>query len=157
VQLETVIESLKADYLVGDQYRVNQVLMNLLSNAIKFTPAGGRVRLMVSQTFPKTGLTMVKFTVTDTGIGISKEFLSRIFKPFEQQDASTARKFGGTGLGLSITRNLVRLMNGSIEVESEENQGTTFTVTLPFKVEEGRWHHSRWSCLSWCCRKICPA
>jgi signal transduction histidine kinase len=138
VQLETVIESLKADYLVGDQYRVNQVLMNLLSNAIKFTPAGGRVRLMVSQTFPKTGLTMVKFTVTDTGIGISKEFLSRIFKPFEQQDASTARKFGGTGLGLSITRNLVRLMNGSIEVESEENQGTTFTVTLPFKVEEGQ-------------------
>jgi signal transduction histidine kinase len=138
VQLETVIESLEADYLVGDQYRVNQVLMNLLSNAIKFTPAGGKVHLMVSQTFPKTGLTMVKFTVTDTGIGISKEFLSRIFKPFEQQDASTARKFGGTGLGLSITRNLVRLMNGSIEVESEENQGTTFTVTLPFKVEEGQ-------------------
>jgi CheY-like chemotaxis protein len=80
---------------------------------------------------------MVKFQVTDSGIGMNQEFMQRIFKPFEQESATTVSKFGGTGLGLSICRNLVQLMHGSIEVDSKEGQGTTFTVTLPFKVEQG--------------------
>jgi signal transduction histidine kinase/ActR/RegA family two-component response regulator len=137
VRLETIIESLDTETLVGDQYRVNQILMNLLSNAVKFTPEGGLVRLLVSETYPEPDQVMVKFQVTDSGIGMNQEFMQRIFKPFEQESATTVSKFGGTGLGLSICRNLVQLMHGSIEVDSKEGQGTTFTVTLPFKVEQG--------------------
>jgi signal transduction histidine kinase/ActR/RegA family two-component response regulator len=137
VRLETVIQSLELETLIGDQYRVNQILMNLLSNAVKFTPAGGQVRLTVSEMQPEPSQVMVKFQVTDSGIGMNQEFMQRIFKPFEQESATTVSRFGGTGLGLSICQNLVQLMHGSIVVDSKEGQGTTFTVTLPFKVETG--------------------
>ena len=137
VRLETIIKSLDVETLLGDQYRVNQILMNLLSNAVKFTPEGGRVLLEVTETNPAPGQVMVKFQVKDNGIGMNQEFMNRIFKPFEQESAATVSKFGGTGLGLSICQNLVQLMHGSIMVDSKEGQGTTFTVTLPFKVEQG--------------------
>ena len=137
VQLETIIKSLDVETLLGDQYRVNQILMNLLSNAVKFTPKGGKVRLEVTETNPAPGQVMVKFQVKDNGVGMNQEFMNRIFKPFEQESAATVSKFGGTGLGLSICQNLVQLMHGSIMVDSKEGRGTTFTVTLPFKVEQG--------------------
>ena len=137
MQLETIIKSLDVETLLGDQYRVNQILMNLLSNAVKFTPKGGKVRLEVTETNPAPGQVMVKFQVKDNGVGMNQEFMNRIFKPFEQESAATVSKFGGTGLGLSICQNLVQLMHGSIMVDSKEGRGTTFTVTLPFKVEQG--------------------
>lgn len=122
--------------LIGDSLRLNQVLINLLSNAIKFTPANGSVRLEIRQIQKKDKRICLRFTVADTGIGMSEEFLNRIFLPFEQENASTSRKYGGTGLGLSITKNLVTLMGGTIAVKSELEKGTTFTVELDFDADE---------------------
>ncbi|MDO5562403.1 MAG: transporter substrate-binding domain-containing protein, partial [Synergistaceae bacterium] len=120
-------------WFVGDQMRVNQILANLLSNAVKFTPKGGRVKLTVSQPETTESTARVHFEVTDTGIGMSKEFISKIWEPFEQEDSTISRRFGGTGLGLSITKNLIDLMGGSISVESEPNVGSTFKIDLDFE------------------------
>ena len=133
IKFEMQLRDLTEEWLIGDSLRVNQILLNLLSNALKFTPAKGTVTLMVKQ-FPMVNNRIpLMLQVTDTGCGMNNEYKSRLFKPFEQQDASTARKFGGTGLGLSITKNLVTIMGGTIEVESEVDKGTTFTVHLPFE------------------------
>lgn len=110
----------------GDDFRIKQVLYNLLGNAIKFTTAGGIV-FRVDQM--QEGL--YTMSVTDSGTGISEEHLARIFNEFEQTDESVTRKFGGTGLGLSISRSLAETMGGRIEVESEMEIGTTFSVILP--------------------------
>ena len=115
----------------GDSLRMGQILLNLVSNAIKFTPEGGSVFLKVEKLVTKKNLDIVRFEVTDTGIGMSEEVQERIFAPFEQADSSIAAKFGGTGLGMSITKNLVMLMDGKIYVNSKENEGTTFTVDIP--------------------------
>lgn len=120
------------ELLIGDSLRLSQILMNLLSNAIKFTPSDGRVILEITQKAIIANTVHLKIVVADTGIGMSKDYMKRIFTPFEQQDPSIVRKFGGTGLGLSITKNLVSMMQGSITVESEEGKGTTFVVGLPF-------------------------
>ncbi len=133
IKFEMQLSDLTEEWLVGDSLRVNQILLNLLSNAVKFTPAGGSVTLIVKQLGIVRNRVQIMLQVSDTGCGMTAEYKARLFKPFEQQDASTARKFGGTGLGLSITKNLVTLMGGTIEVESEVNQGTTFTVHLPFE------------------------
>ncbi len=116
----------------GDAMRLNQIITNLLSNAIKFTPSGGRVKVSVSRAAETGNSFNLSFIVEDTGIGMSEEFLGRLFQPYEQQDSGIARNYGGTGLGLSITKNLVNLMGGSIEVESEPGKGSRFTVLLPF-------------------------
>lgn len=113
------------DRFVGDQVRLSQVLSNLLSNAVKFTEAG-EVTLNVSA--DELG---VLFTVADTGIGFDNEVKARLFRRFEQADASIRRRFGGTGLGLAITRSLVELMGGTIEVDSKEGSGSTFAVRVP--------------------------
>jgi CheY-like chemotaxis protein/anti-sigma regulatory factor (Ser/Thr protein kinase) len=105
--------------------RIRQILLNLLSNAAKFTE-NGQVRLEAQSDGDE-----IVFRVSDTGIGMSEEQISRIFKPFTQADASTTRKFGGTGLGLAITRRFSELMGGRVTVESSEGDGSTFTVTLP--------------------------
>lgn len=134
--------------LIGDSLRLNQILINLLSNAIKFTPAGGAVRVEIRQIQKKNERVRLRFTVSDTGIGMSEEFIERIFLPFEQEDAVTSRKFGGTGLGMSICKNLVTLMGGTISVKSELEKGTTFVVELDFdtaKTDEtdfSRHHHA---------------
>lgn len=119
---------------LGDPLRLNQILLNLLSNAIKFTPQGGKVSLEVSQ-LPSRGGNKIwlRFVVSDTGIGMDEQGLSRLYTPFEQADSSIAGKYGGTGLGMSITQNLVSLMGGSIHVQSKLGEGTTFTVELPFE------------------------
>ncbi|WP_408099254.1 HAMP domain-containing protein [Peredibacter sp. HCB2-198] len=112
-----------------DVTRVQQILKNLLSNAFKFTEQG-RVTLKIQQTNVK-GEQALMFAVTDTGIGIPKEKQSLIFEAFQQADGTTNRKYGGTGLGLTISRQIARLLGGSIEVKSSPGQGSTFTLYLP--------------------------
>ena len=114
-------------YFVGDQVRLTQVLSNLLSNAVKFTETGS-VRLEVV-----AHGAAVRFTVIDTGIGFGEEVRARLFRRFEQADASIRRRFGGTGLGLAISRSLVELMGGRIDVESDEGAGSAFTFVLPLE------------------------
>lgn len=122
--------------LIGDSLRLNQVLINLLSNALKFTPAGGAVRVEIQQVQKKNGRVRLRFTVSDTGIGMSAEFMERLYLPFEQESAATSRRFGGTGLGMSICKNLVTLMGGTISVKSELDKGSSFIVELDFDVAE---------------------
>ena len=118
--------------LIGDPYRLNQVLLNLISNAIKFTEKGTvGVKCEVLEDAP--GFQRIGFTVTDTGIGMDKEFASRLFQNFSQEDRSTARKYGGTGLGMAISKQLVDLMGGSIHVTSEKGKGTAVHFSIPFK------------------------
>jgi signal transduction histidine kinase/CheY-like chemotaxis protein len=113
----------------GDLTKTRQILFNLLSNASKFTERG-RVRLEATR-HRGTGSDQLRFVVSDSGIGMSPEQLSRLFKPFSQADASTARNYGGTGLGLALCKRFCQVMGGRIEVDSELGRGTTFTVTLP--------------------------
>ena len=121
---------------IGDSLRLNQVLLNLLSNSLKFTPSGGSIRLEVRQLQKKDGRIRLRFTVSDTGIGMSREFMDRLFTPFEQESIGVSQKFGGTGLGMAITKNLVTLMGGIISVKSQVEQGSTFTVELDFDLPE---------------------
>ena len=130
------IQDVSSEVLIGDSLRVNQILLNLLSNSVKFTPAGGTIRLSMRQSPVKDSRTNVVFTVSDTGIGMSEEFMEHLFNPFEQEDGTISRKYGGTGLGMAITHNLVGLLGGSIHVKSKSGQGTTFTVQLPFGVPQ---------------------
>ncbi len=119
--------------LVGDPTRLRQVLLNLLSNAIKFTNAG-EVTLRVAPDGDASVPTTVRFTVSDTGIGISTEQQSQVFERFAQADSSTTRRFGGTGLGLTISKRLVELMGGRIWVESEVGKGSLFAFAAPFEI-----------------------
>jgi len=119
------------DWVRGDSTRIRQILLNLLSNALKFTQTG-RVGILVEQAGPDE----IKFVVSDTGIGIPAEKMSTIFSAFTQAETSTTRRFGGTGLGLSISQRLAQAMSGTLEVESVDGDGSTFTLTLPLaKVE----------------------
>ena len=119
------------DVWIGDPTRLRQVLCNLLSNSIKFTPAHGRVVLRVAGPATPEGGSTVCFEVVDSGPGIPADAQVRLFQPYGQGDASIGRRFGGTGLGLSICKELLRLMKGSIEVESKPGAGSTFRVTVP--------------------------
>jgi signal transduction histidine kinase len=121
----------------SDQTKVRQVLLNLLSNAVKFTE-GGTITLGGYRDFGPDGREWVVLEVTDDGIGLTREQLSRLFRPFVQADASTTRKYGGTGLGLTISRRFCEMMGGEISVESEAGRGSTFTVRLPADVESHR-------------------
>ncbi|MDO7850248.1 response regulator [Hymenobacter convexus] len=123
--------------LLGDPYRIRQVLMNLAGNAIKFTETGYVAITCDFQPCPQGGGEVV-FRVADTGIGIEPEFVNHIFSEFSQQDSSVTRKFGGTGLGLSICRNLVKLMGSDVQLQSERNKGTimTFALRLPVGTAE---------------------
>ena len=114
-------------FAIADITKIRQVLINLISNSIKFT-ASGKIDVIVTM---KDDL--LKFQVVDTGLGMNEESLSKLFTPFTQADNSTTRKFGGTGLGLSISKNLIKLMGGDIDVESQLGQGSTFTFTIPIE------------------------
>ena len=118
--------------LLGDSLRLNQVLINLLSNALKFTPEGGAIRLEVRQLQRLDDRVRLRFTVSDTGIGMTREFVDRLFVPFEQESVSTSHQYGGTGLGMAITKNLVTLMGGTISVKSEKGRGSTFVIEMDF-------------------------
>ena len=119
-----------APYYIGDQGKLRQAIINLLGNAVKFTPEGGKVDFLVDRIGGFDGKSAFRFTVKDTGIGMSKEFLPKLFDTFSLEDSSASNKYGSSGLGMAITKNIIEMMNGKIEVESEKGVGTTFTVTV---------------------------
>ena len=122
-----------------DKTRLNQVLLNLLSNAIKFTPAGGMVSVRLAQlptSQANTGLYEIR--VKDSGIGMSEEFAQKIFDPFERERTSTVSKIQGTGLGMAITKNIVDMMGGTIEIETQQGKGTEFIIRLPMRIQSGK-------------------
>ncbi len=122
------------DWLMGDSLRLRQVLINLVGNAVKFTDSGGNVSLEVEPVRCSDTDVLIKFTVTDTGIGIAPEKLGTIFDNFSQADSSTTRRYGGTGLGLAISRHLVAMMGGEIAVESTLGEGSCFHFTVQFPI-----------------------
>ena len=122
--------------LVGDPTRLRQVLLNLLGNAIKFTESG-EVSLRVTPDGDSSVPTALRFTVSDTGIGIPGEKLGRVFERFTQADSSTTRRFGGSGLGLTISKRLVELMGGRIWAESAVEKGSVFSFAVPFEIWAG--------------------
>ena len=131
IRLLTTLD-LAASQISGDADRLQQIVWNLLTNAVKFTPKGGKIQVKVQHI-----ASHVEIVVTDSGVGISKEFLPYVFDRFRQADASTTRIHGGLGLGLSIVHQLVDLHGGAVSVESEgEGKGATFTITLPFVVTD---------------------
>lgn len=128
-------DQIRHKILIGDALRINQVLLNLISNAYKFTPEGGSVTVTAEE-IQSGDETYIKFTVEDTGEGMTEEMQRRLFRPFEQEGAETSKRHGGSGLGLSITKNLVELMEGSVSCRSKKGEGTTFTVSLPLQIGE---------------------
>ncbi len=121
-----------------DKLRLNQVLLNLISNSVKYTKPGGTISVRVIERAGMTkGYAAYEFHIKDNGIGMSKEFLSHIFEPFEREESSTIRGIQGTGLGMAITKNIVDMMNGSIEVKSELGVGSEFSVAFTFRLHSG--------------------
>ena len=117
-------------YYIGDGIKIRQILINILGNAVKFTPKDGNIAFDIKKTAKFDKNSTLTFKISDTGIGMSKEYLPKLFEPFSQENSGTANKYGSSGLGLAITKGIVDMMNGKIEVESEKGKGTTFTITL---------------------------
>ncbi|MCL2742303.1 MAG: ATP-binding protein [Planctomycetaceae bacterium] len=134
-ELSVVYDGVESPRIFGDDMRLTQVLLNLLGNAVKFTPEKGKITLTISEFSRTNTTTTLKFSVSDTGIGIMPEFLARLFKPFEQADSSISRNFGGTGLGLAISQFMVELMGGKITADSTYGKGTTFSFTICFDLD----------------------
>lgn len=131
VSLREERTDLDAVILVGDETRMQQVLVNLLNNATKFTPVGGLIRLATSVLLDEGGATAsIRFVVSDTGIGMTPEFLGRLFDPFAQEHSGMTNAYAGSGLGLPIARNLARQMGGDIVVQSMPGEGSTFTAWM---------------------------
>ena len=118
------------EYYIGDDMKLRQVMINILGNAVKFTPAGGTVSFDIEDVARMDNKATVRFTIRDTGIGMSREYLPKLFDAFSQEDSSSTNRYGSTGLGMPITKSIVELMNGTIQVESEKGKGTTFIVTV---------------------------
>ena len=140
-QLEFYIDAVDVihEEIYCDKLRLNQVLLNLLGNSIKYTGPGGLVTMRIRETpMAPTGYANFDFTIKDTGIGMSEEFVRRIFEPFERERNSTISKIQGTGLGMAITKNIVDMMNGSIRVKSEQGVGTEFVVSLTFRLQNAK-------------------
>ena len=133
IDFEMRMQGVTEERMIGDSLRVNQILLNLLSNAVKFTSSGGEISVLIIQASSSQETIHMRFIVSDTGCGMTDDLKKRLFNPFEQENATTAKKHGGSGLGLSITKNLVELMNGSIQVESKMDIGSVFTVDIPFE------------------------
>ncbi|MDD3367345.1 MAG: response regulator [Lachnospiraceae bacterium] len=138
IQFDARMNNVMTEFLVGDQLRLQQIILNLLSNALKFTEPGGNITFKMAEEMKDEKHLMLQIVVQDTGCGMSEEYMNRIFKPFEQETALTAKEHGGSGLGLSISKNLVELMHGEIQVDSHAGQGTTFTLNIPFDIAENQ-------------------
>ena len=122
-------------HIITDSTKMQEILSNLISNAIKYTPEGGKVLIDVQELpYNQEGYTLIQTKVSDTGIGMSEEFLPSLFELFTRERNTTLSKSPGTGIGMAIVKNLVDFMNGSIEVESELSKGSTFTITIPHKI-----------------------
>lgn len=122
-------------HIITDSTKMQEILSNLISNAIKYMPEGGKVLIDVQElTYNQEGYTLIQTKVSDTGIGMSEEFLPSLFEFFTRERNTTVSKIPGTGLGVAIVKNLVDFMNGSIEVESELGKCSTFTITIPHKI-----------------------
>ena len=121
------------EYYIGDDMKLKEVILNILSNAIKFTESPGSVTHTVELVSVFEDRSTIKFCIKDTGIGMDKEYIPKIFEPFSQEDGSRKNKYGSTGLGMAITRNIVEMMNGTITVESEKGVGTEFTVMVTLR------------------------
>jgi signal transduction histidine kinase/ActR/RegA family two-component response regulator/HAMP domain-containing protein len=130
IDFEISIDVPDGTTVVSDSLRLRQVIINLLGNAVKFTPECGTVKFAIEQKDANEGRILLRFSVKDTGIGISPEMTASLFQPFEQGNSSVARQYGGTGLGLAISRNIVRLFGGDITVESEVGRGSVFSFSL---------------------------
>ena len=139
---ECIIIGKTEEYYVGDKMKLKQVLINILGNAVKFTSAPGSVTLTVEQTASFENHRTISFTISDTGIGMSKDYLPKIFETFSQEKEGTSNKYGSTGLGMAITKNIVTMMNGDIKVDSEKDVGSTFTVTVTLKAAEHSAHEN---------------
>lgn len=129
------------EYYIGDNMKLRQILINILGNAVKFTDEGGEVQLQIERKAKFEGKSTLCFKISDTGIGISEDYLPYIYDTFSQEEDSSTNKYGSSGLGMAITKSLVEMMNGNILVESEKGVGTTFTVTITLsdsdRTEEG--------------------
>ena len=130
IDLNLLIDPNLPTELMGDVTKISQVIINLLSNSVKFTDEGGRVDIEIKQVLEQNNKVTLKFSITDSGIGMSPEEQEKVFDSFSQADASTSRKFGGTGLGLTISKKFVALMGGDLELTSKEGEGTTFFFSL---------------------------
>ena len=138
-QLELFMDSVGVvnEDVVADSLKLNQIFINLLSNAVKYTPASGKISFRIKQkTTFNHGYGDYVFTVEDSGIGMSAEFVKHIFEPFERESTTTQTGIQGTGLGMAITKNIVEMMNGTISVESEVGKGSVFTVELTLKLQD---------------------
>lgn len=132
LKFHVVVSGMVPTWVIGDVVRVRQVLVNLLTNAIKFTENGEvSFTVRLSDHRAESGHSLVRFEIRDTGIGIPESKISSLFQPFRQLDPTITRKFGGTGLGLAIVHSLVKMMSGSITVQSSEGEGSRFVVDLP--------------------------
>ena len=125
------VKGTHGDWFEGDDLKLKQVLINILGNSVKFTEPPGSVLFTVEQTDARDGKCSLRFTIADTGIGMDKAFIAKLFDAFSQEDATTTNKYGGSGLGMAITKRMVDMMGGEIVVESEKGVGSTFTVTIP--------------------------
>ncbi len=130
IDYECHVKGAVDDYYIGDEMKLRQVMINILGNAVKFTPEGGSVTFVVETIARFNGRSTLRFAISDTGIGMSQDFLPRLFDAFSQEDSSRTNRYGSTGLGMAITKSIIELMNGTISVESEKHKGTTFTVTV---------------------------
>ena len=128
-----------SDYYSGDDMKLKQVLINILGNSVKFTNPPGEVTLNVEQIASDDKTATLRFTMKDTGIGMDKEFIPKLFEAFSQEDATTTNIYGGSGLGMAITKNFVEMMNGDIRVESEKGVGSTFIVTVTLNSSDRRY------------------
>nr|WP_302158856.1 ATP-binding protein [Holdemanella biformis] len=130
-----IIVNVEHKHIIVDSTKMQEILSNLISNAIKYTSAGGKVTIDTKELpYDKEGYVLIQTKVSDTGIGMSEDFLPSLFELFTRERNTTLSKIPGTGLGMAIVKNFVDLMNGSIEVESELGKGSTFTITIPHKI-----------------------
>ena len=136
IKLEININDIHNMNYIGDDLRLSQIIANLLSNAVKFSPEKGKIDLIIQETEKENDSSILRFIISDNGIGMNEEQIERLFTPFEQAEADTTRKFGGTGLGLSISKNLVEKMNGRIWVKSALNEGSKFIFEIELKKSE---------------------
>ena len=142
IDYDCVISSFVSDYYIGDAMKIQQVIVNLLGNAIKFTEKGGKIQLIINQERTANDKAYMSFSVNDTGIGIDSELQKTMFEPFEQGDVTLTTPYKGTGLGLAISKNLINMMNGTINVHSIKGIGSEFIVRIPLGIcdDEKNYH-----------------